>query len=70
MQRRRHNDIHGASFDLRGAATNRNAVWTTHSASLNGHAGQPVRIRIEAADTSTPSLVEAALDDLRVTATT
>jgi hypothetical protein len=57
-------------LDLRGAATNRNAVWALRTASLNAHAGQRVRIEIEAADTSTASLVEAAIDDLRVTATT
>ena len=56
-------------LDLRGAATNRNAAWTAHTASLNAHAGQTVRIEIEAADASTASLVEAAIDDLRVTRT-
>jgi hypothetical protein len=53
-------------LDLRGAASNRNAAWSTFTASLNAHAGQSVRIEIEAADASTPSLIEAAIDDLRV----
>ena len=35
--------------------------------SLNAFAGQTVRIRIEAADAATGSLVEAAVDDVRVT---
>jgi carboxypeptidase T len=54
-------------LDLRGAASNRNAAWVLHTAGLNAHAGETVRIEIEAADTSTASLVEAAVDDLRVT---
>ena len=37
------------------------------TASLNAFAGQTVRIRVEAADASVASLVEAAVDDLKVT---
>lgn len=54
-------------FQQLGAATNRNGAWAAASASLNAFAGQTVRIRIEAADASTASLVEAAVDDLKVT---
>ena len=50
-----------------GAATNVNGAWATATASLNAFAGQTVRIAIEAADASTASLVEAAVDDVRVT---
>jgi carboxypeptidase T len=53
-------------FEKLGAATNVNGAWATASANLGAFAGQTVRIRIEAADASTASLVEAAVDDLRV----
>jgi carboxypeptidase T len=54
-------------FQQLGAGSNRNGAWAAASASLNPFAGQTVRIRIEAADASTASLVEAAVDDLKVT---
>ena len=50
-----------------GAAVNRNGAWATGSANLSAYAGQSVRILIEAADTSTASLVEAGVDDVTVT---
>jgi len=62
--------VTGAStqvFQSLGAATNRNGTWTVATASLNGFAGQTIRIRFEAADASTASLVEAAVDDVRIT---
>ena len=54
-------------FQSLGAASSRNGVWTPASASLNAFAGQTVRIRFEAADASGASLVEAGVDDVRVT---
>jgi hypothetical protein len=54
-------------FQSLGAAANRNGAWTPVSASLNAFAGQTVRIRFEAADASTASLVEAGVDDVTVT---
>jgi hypothetical protein len=54
-------------FEKLGAAADVDAAWTTASASLNAYAGQTVRILIEAVDASTASLVEAAVDDVRVT---
>jgi hypothetical protein len=54
-------------FQRLGAATNVNGVWASTSVSLNAFAGQTVRIRIEAADASTASLVEAGVDDVRIT---
>lgn len=54
-------------FQSPGAAVNRNGVWTPASANISSFAGQTVRIRIEAADASTASLVEAAIDDVRIT---
>jgi Zn-dependent metalloprotease len=50
-----------------GAANNDDGAWITGTASLNAFAGQTVRILIEAADASTASLVEAAVDDVLVT---
>jgi hypothetical protein len=55
-------------FQSLGAATNRNGVWTfAGNLSLNAFAGQTVRIRFDAADASTASLVEAAVDDVSIT---
>ena len=50
-----------------GSATNVNGAWLSNNVSLNAFAGQTVRIVVEAADASTASLVEAGVDDLRVT---
>jgi extracellular elastinolytic metalloproteinase len=54
-------------FQRLGAAVDVDGVWASSSASLNAFAGQTVRIRIEAADASTASLIEAGVDDVRVT---
>jgi hypothetical protein len=54
-------------FQSLGAATNRNGAWTPVSVPLSSFAGQTIRIRFEAADASTASLVEAGVDDVRVT---
>ena len=49
-----------------GAANNDDAVWAVHSVNITAFAGQSVRILIEAADASTASLVEAAVDDVKI----
>ena len=49
-----------------GAANDDDAAWTAASVNLNAFAGQTIRIRIEAADAGTASLVEAAIDDVRI----
>jgi extracellular elastinolytic metalloproteinase len=54
-------------FQRLGAAANVNGAWASTSVSLNAFAGQTVTIRIEAADAATASLVEAGIDDVRVT---
>jgi hypothetical protein len=54
-------------FNQAGAATNRNGSWATATASLNAFAGQTVRILVDAADASGASLVEAGVDDVRIT---
>jgi murein tripeptide amidase MpaA len=54
-------------FNRAGAAANVNGAWTTSSVSLNQFAGQTIRLVITAADASTASLVEAGVDDVRIT---
>jgi hypothetical protein len=54
-------------FQSLGAASNRSGAWTAANVSLAAFAGQAVRIRFEAADASTASLVEAGVDDVRIT---
>lgn len=50
-----------------GSTTDDDAAFATANINLNAFAGQSVRILIEAADASTASLVEAAVDDVRIT---
>ncbi|GMU65935.1 MAG: hypothetical protein AMXMBFR36_22090 [Acidobacteriota bacterium] len=54
-------------LDVPGVAVNRNGSWATATANLSAFAGQTVRILVEAADAGTASLVEAAVDDVRIT---
>ena len=54
-------------FERLGAAVNANGAWASANVGLNAFAGQSVRILIEAADASGASLVEAGIDDVRVT---
>ena len=54
-------------FQELGGTENDNAVWATGSVNISQFAGQTVRIRIEAADASGASLIEAGVDDLRIT---
>lgn len=53
-------------FRVAGKSANRNATWTHAAVNLDAFAGQTVRLTVEAADRATDSLVEAALDDVRV----
>jgi Zn-dependent metalloprotease len=50
-----------------GAATNRAGAWGANSVNLSSFAGQTIRLRIEAADAATASLVEAGVDDVVIT---
>ena len=54
-------------FEELGGTENDNGAWAATSVSLNAFAGQTVRILVEAADASTASLVEAGVDDVRIT---
>ena len=54
-------------LDVRGSATARAGGWHSANVLLDEYAGQSIRIRIEAADAGAASLIEAAIDDVRVT---
>ncbi|GAB3852814.1 hypothetical protein GCM10029963_43030 [Micromonospora andamanensis] len=62
-----HNGGTTALLTQTGAASNRNGAWTVSNLNLTPYAGQSVRILVEAADTSTASLVEAAVDNVTIT---
>lgn len=53
-------------FQELGAADDDDAAWATATIDLSAFAGQTVRILIEAADASGASLVEAAVDDVKI----
>jgi len=53
-------------FQVLGSTANVDAAFAVQSASLNAFAGQTVRILISVADASTASLVEAAVDDVKI----
>ena len=54
-------------FTQAGAAANRNGAWAVGTWNISSFAGQSVRILISAADASGASLVEAGVDDVRIT---
>jgi subtilisin family serine protease len=54
-------------FEELGGTENDDAVFTTATVNLSQFAGQTIRILIEAADASTASLVEAGVDNVRIT---
>ncbi|HEY9430107.1 MAG TPA: S8 family serine peptidase [Blastocatellia bacterium] len=54
-------------FQELGGTENDDAVFTTATVNLSQFAGQTIRILIEAADASTASLVEAGVDNVRIT---
>jgi carboxypeptidase T len=53
-------------FEQHGAAAHRNAIYSTVTRNLAAFAGQTVRLLIEAADKGADSLIEAAVDNVRV----
>jgi extracellular elastinolytic metalloproteinase len=54
-------------FQELGSTANDNATFTAQTVNLSQFAGQTIRILIEAADAAGASLVEAAVDDVRIT---
>ncbi|WP_422737825.1 M14 family metallopeptidase [Micromonospora sp. WMMD729] len=63
-----HNGGTTALLTQAGAASNRNGSWAVANLNLSPYAGQSVRILVEAADASGASLVEAAVDNITITA--
>jgi hypothetical protein len=53
-------------FQELGAANDDDAVWATATIDLTAFAGQTVRLLVEAADLAGASLVEAAVDDVKI----
>ncbi|HEY5489463.1 MAG TPA: M14 family zinc carboxypeptidase [Candidatus Limnocylindrales bacterium] len=53
-------------FEADGSATNVNAAWTEQTVNLDAFAGQQVRVLVQAADGGPDSLVEVAVDDVRI----
>jgi hypothetical protein len=51
----------------RGAATDDDAAWARASIPLDAWAGTTIRVRIAATDAGPSNLVEAAVDDVRIT---
>ena len=54
-------------FQELGSAANDAAAYSTQSVNISSFAGQSIRILIQAADASTGSLVEAAVDNVTIT---
>ena len=50
-----------------GTNSNRSASWTPYSTNISAYAGQNIRLLIAASDAGSPSLVEAAVDDITLT---
>jgi subtilisin-like proprotein convertase family protein len=55
-------------FEELGSGDNDNAAWDTFSTDITAFAGQTVYLLIQAADAGSGSLIEAAVDDVRITA--
>ncbi|MEJ7747683.1 MAG: M14 family zinc carboxypeptidase, partial [Candidatus Limnocylindrales bacterium] len=54
-------------FEVRGAGRDRDAAWTDASVSMDAWAGQTIRLRLAARDGANGNLLEAAVDDIRIT---
>ncbi|GAA3429073.1 M4 family metallopeptidase [Streptosporangium sandarakinum] len=54
-------------FRRLGSPVGRPGAWQAATIDLSGYAGKPVRLLFEAADNATPSLIEAAVDNVRIT---
>jgi hypothetical protein len=54
-------------FQQLGAATNRAGSWASTNINLTPFAGQSIQILVQAADAGTASLIEAGVDDVKIT---
>jgi glucose/arabinose dehydrogenase len=61
------NGVPQTVFQRTGTASNVGGVWTAQSVNLSSFAGQSIRIRLEAADAGSASLIEAGVDNVVVT---
>ncbi|MEV4899221.1 zinc carboxypeptidase, partial [Nonomuraea sp. NPDC055795] len=50
-----------------GSAANRAGAWQPATINLSSFAGQTVRLLVETADAGTASLIEAGVDDVKIT---
>nr|WP_201763439.1 S8 family serine peptidase [Chengkuizengella marina] len=57
-------------FEELGTSSDQDAVWSETSIDLSAYAGEDVQLQFEAADASSPSLVEAAVDDVKIVQST
>jgi Zn-dependent metalloprotease len=53
-------------FNQAGAATTRAGAFATATVNLSSFAGQTIRLRVQAADNATGSLIEAGVDDVKI----
>ena len=60
-------DVATTVFEVRGAARDRDGAWAGFSASLDAWRGQTVRLQLAARDGGNGNLVEAGIDDVRIT---
>jgi glucose/arabinose dehydrogenase len=61
------NGVPQTVFNRAATAANVGFVWATQTVNLSAFAGQTIRLRFEAADAGTASLVEAGFDNVSVT---
>jgi hypothetical protein len=61
------NGVPQTVFQRTGTASNVGGVWTLQSVNLSSFAGQSIRIRLEAADAGSASLIEAGVDNVVIT---
>ncbi|HEY5810845.1 MAG TPA: hypothetical protein VIT67_22935, partial [Povalibacter sp.] len=61
------NGIAQTVFQRAGVASNVPAAWSTQTVNLTSFAGQSIRLRFEAADGGSVSLIEAGVDTVSVT---
>ena len=54
-------------FEEPGSGVDDDAAWVGQTINLNAFTGQTIRVLIEVADAANGSLVEAAVDDVKVT---
>jgi glucose/arabinose dehydrogenase len=61
------NGVAQTVFARGGTAANRAGAWQTGTANLSAYAGQTIRLRVEANDGASASLIEAGIDNVLVT---